>query len=200
MIAVIDYGVGNIRSVMNALGRLGCEAKLTGDVAEIMSSDKVILPGVGDCAQAMYGLRESGLAEIVPQIKVPVLGICVGLQMMCRHSEENDAQGLGIFPTDVLRFDGSLKAEDGSAIKIPHMGWNALRELRGDLFRGLDEGSFVYYVHSYYPQICDYTIARSNHGVVFSGALARDNFYGCQFHPEKSAAVGEKILDNFLKL
>lgn len=194
MTVVIDYGVGNIRSVLNAFGRLGCELLLSSDRQTILSADHVILPGVGDCAVSMHNLRESGLAEIVPQIKAPVLGICVGLQLMCRGSEEGDARCLGIFPTDVVKFHPQAD------LKIPHMGWNSISNLKSSLFDGVDEGSFVYYVHSYYPQLCDCAVATSTHGVEFCGALHKDNFYGCQFHPEKSSAVGEKILDNFLKL
>lgn len=194
MIAVIDYGTGNIRSVLNAFGRLGCEPVLTSDPAQILAADHVILPGVGDCSVAMHNLRESGIAEIVPQIQVPVLGICVGVQMMCRHSEEGDADCLDIFHTDVVKFTPA------PGLKIPHMGWDRISSLKGPLFKGLDEGAFVYYVHSYCPGLCDDTIAVSEHGLQYSGALGRGNFYGCQFHPEKSAAVGEAILKNFLAL
>lgn len=194
MIAVIDYGIGNIRSVLNAFGRLGCEPVLTSDPAEILSADHVILPGVGDCSVAMHNLRESGLAETVPQIQAPVLGICVGVQMMCRHSEEGDVDCLDIFHTDVVKFTPA------SGLKIPHMGWDRISSLKSPLFKGLDEGAFVYYVHSYCPGLCEDTIAVSEHGVQYSGALGRGNFYGCQFHPEKSAAVGETILKNFLAL
>lgn len=194
MIAVIDYKTGNIRSVMNALGRLGCEAVLTSDKDAILSADHVILPGVGDCAEAMHNLEVSGLAELVPQITSPVLGICVGLQLMCCRSEEGGVRCMGIFDTDVVRF------EETPGLKIPHMGWNSISNLKTDLFKGIDEGSFVYYVHSYYPQLCPQAIATTGHGVEFCGALGKDNFYGCQFHPEKSASVGERILENFLKL
>lgn len=194
MIAVIDYGTGNIRSVLNAFQRLGCEPLLTSDPELILSADHVVLPGVGDCSVAMHNLRDSGLADVVPSITSPVLGICVGLQLLCRHSQEGDVDCLDIFHTDVVKF------APAPGIKIPHMGWDSIRGLRTGLFDGLDDGSFVYYVHSYYPELCDSAIAVTDHGVPFCGALGRDNFYGCQFHPEKSAAVGERILKNFLSL
>lgn len=194
MIAVIDYRTGNIRSVMNALRRLGCDAELTSDPVRILSSDHVILPGVGDCSEAMRNLRESGLSDVIRKISSPVLGICVGMQLMCRRSEEGGTEGLGIFPTDVVRF----VPEPG--LKIPHMGWNSISNLKSELFNGVDEGSYVYYVHSYYPVMCDCAIATSIHGTEFCGALKWNNFYGCQFHPEKSSSVGTTIIENFLKL
>ena len=194
MIAVIDYKTGNIRSVMNALGRLGCEAVFTSNRKEILAADHVILPGVGDCSEAMHNLRESGMAELIPQLTVPVLGICVGMQLMCRHSEEGSTDCLGLFRTDVVKF------APAQGLKIPHMGWNRITGLRTPLFDGIDEGSFVYYVHSYYPELCADAIATTVHGTEFCGALAHDNFYGCQFHPEKSASTGMKIIDNFLNI
>ena len=195
MIAIVDYDAGNIRSVVNALGRVGVsDAVLTADRAKLRAADKVILPGVGEASTAMKALQDCGLAEFIPTLTQPVLGICVGAQLMCRRSEEGDARCMGIFQADVRRFDPVLGE------KIPHMGWNSLSSLRSPLFAGLPEESFVYFVHSYYPEICADTIAVSHHGVDFSAALSRDNFFACQFHPEKSGAVGERILKNFLSI
>ena len=190
MIAIVDYGVGNIRSVVNALSRAGvAEPVLTADRELLSKADKVVLPGVGDASCAMEALRDCGLAEFIPTLKQPVLGICVGMQLMCRRSEEGNVDCMGIFDTDVAE-----------GLKIPHMGWNSISGLRTDLFNGLKEGSYVYYVHSYYPQLCGDTVATTTHGVAFSGALARGNFYGTQFHPEKSGEVGAAIIKNFLAL
>ena len=195
MIAIIDYDAGNIRSVGNALQRLGAEYELTADPARILAADKVILPGVGNAARAMENLRARGLCELIPSLRRPVLGICVGLQLMCRDSEEGPTQGLGIFDTRVRRFVDSPEA------KVPHMGWNAIGNLDSKLFKGLEDGSFVYFVHSYYPALCPDTIATCRHGEqLFSAALKYENFYGTQFHPEKSGSVGAAILRNFLAL
>lgn len=195
MIAIVDYGVGNIRSVINALNRAGvAEPVLTADRNLLLKADKVVLPGVGDASCAMAALKDCGLAEFIPTLTQPVLGICVGLQLMCRRSEEGDVQCMGIFDTDVVRF------QPCEGLKIPHMGWNSISGLKTGLFKDLKEGSFVYYVHSFYPQLCGDTIATTTHGVAFSGALARDNFYGTQFHPEKSGEVGAAIIKNFLEL
>ena len=195
MIAIIDYDAGNIRSVGNALQRLGAEYELTADPTRILAADKVILPGVGNAARAMENLRERGLCELVRGLRRPVLGICVGMQLMCRDSEEGPTQGLGLFDAHVRRF---AEAPD---IKVPHMGWNALGNLDGKLFRGLPAGSFVYFVHSYYAGLGPDTIATCRHGqTLFSAALKYENFYGTQFHPEKSGSVGAAILQNFLAL
>ncbi len=195
MIAIIDYDAGNIRSVGNALQRLGAQYELTADPARILAADKVILPGVGNAARAMENLRERGLCELIKGLRRPVLGICVGMQLMCRHSEEDDAQCLGIFDTDVLRFRATPDA------KVPHMGWNSISNLDGKIFKGVPEGSFVYFVHSYYPALCTDTIATCRHGdTMFSAALKYENFIGTQFHPEKSGPAGARILRNFLAL
>ena len=195
MIAIIDYDAGNIRSVGNALQRLGAEYELTADPARILAADKVILPGVGNAAEAMASLQERGLCELVKTLRRPVLGICVGMQLMCRDSEEGPTQCLGIFDAHVRRF---AEAPDA---KVPHMGWNALGNLDSKLFKGLSGGSFVYFVHSYYPGLCPDTIATCRHGEqLFSAALKYENFYGTQFHPEKSGSVGAAILQNFLAL
>ena len=195
MIAIIDYDAGNIRSVGNALQRLGAEYELTADPASILAADKVILPGVGNAAEAMAHLRERGLCELVRSLRRPVLGICVGMQLMCRDSEEGPTQALGIFDAHVRRFTETPDA------KVPHMGWNALGNLDSKLFKGLEGGAYVYFVHSYYPGLCPDTIATCRHGDrLFSAALKYENFYGTQFHPEKSGPVGAAILRNFLAL
>ncbi|MBO4571386.1 MAG: imidazole glycerol phosphate synthase subunit HisH [Bacteroidales bacterium] len=195
MITIIDYGSGNICSVENALSRLGAEYELTADPARILQADKVILPGVGNAAAAMENLREKGLCEVVRSIRRPVLGICVGMQLMCRSSEEGPVSCLGIFDTEVKRF---VETPDA---KVPHMGWNSLGNTEGKLFKGLPKESFVYFVHSYYAGLCPDTIAVCSHGgVMFSAALRYENFYGTQFHPEKSGTAGELILSNFLAL
>ena len=195
MIAIVDYGVGNIRSVVNALARAGvAEPLLTADRELLRKADKVLLPGVGDASCAMAALADRGLAEFIPTLAQPVLGICVGVQLMCRSSEEGDVACMGIFDTDVVRF------QPAEGLKIPHMGWNSISGLKTPLFKGLDESSYVYYVHSYYPRLSGDTIATTTHGVDFSGALARGNFYGTQFHPEKSGEVGAAIIKNFLEL
>ena len=195
MIAIIDYDAGNIRSVGNALQRLGAEFELTADPARILAADKVILPGVGNAAEAMAHLRERGLCELVRSLRRPVLGICVGMQLMCRDSEEGPTQALGIFDAHVRRFTETPDA------KVPHMGWNGIGNLDSKLFRDLPNGSFVYFVHSYYAALCPDTIATCRHGAqLFSAALKYENFYGTQFHPEKSGPVGAAILRNFLAL
>ena len=194
MIAIIDYKMGNLRSVENALKRLGAEFCVTADPAVIRSADRVLLPGVGNAAEAMHNLREAGLVEVIRSLRRPVLGICVGMQVMCRHSEEGDVECLNIFDSHVKRF---TPAPD---FKVPHMGWNQISNLESKLFKDLDGGSYVYFVHSYYPELCSDTIATSTHGKMFSAALKYENFYGTQFHPEKSGDVGERIIANFLKL
>ncbi len=194
MIAIIDYKMGNLRSVENALRRLGAEFTVTADAATIASADRVILPGVGNAARAMDNLRAAGLPDVIRSLRRPVLGICVGLQVMCRDSEEGDTPCLGIFDSHVRRFSTA----DG--LKVPHVGWNQIGNLESKLLRGLKGGSYVYYVHSYRADLCPDTIATTNYGGLFSAALKYENFYGTQFHPEKSGDVGEQILRNFLNL
>lgn len=194
MIAIVDYSTGNIRSVINALGRIGAkDVVLTSDPALIASAERVILPGVGDASESMAALKASGLDECVKALKQPVLGICVGMQLMCRHSEEGNVDCMGIFDCDVRRFVPQ------PGLKIPHMGWNSIADLRTPLFDGIPEGAFVYYVHSFRPDLCADTICRTDHGGEFSGALSHGNFYGTQFHPEKSGSIGEIILRNFIE-
>ena len=195
MIAIVDYGVGNIESVGNAVARAGAQYILTSDPSEILKADKVILPGVGNAAEAMVNLSERGLDSLVKSIRKPVLGICVGMQIMCRFSQEGNAACLGIFDTRVKRF--SLESGD----KVPHTGWNTVSNLDSKLFRGIESGSYVYFVHSFYPGLCTDTVATTSYaGVMFSAALKYENFYGTQFHPEKSGDVGHRILENFIKL
>lgn len=194
MIAIIDYKTGNLRSVMNALNRLNAEFVLTADPEEIKRADRVILPGVGNAAEAMHNLEESGLIPVILSLRKPVLGICVGMQIMCRHSDEGDVKCLGIFDAFVKKFEPS------GELKVPHTGWNRIANLESKLFKGLDAGVFVYYVHSYYAGLCSDTIATTRQGILYSAALKYENFYGVQFHPEKSGETGERILKNFLEL
>lgn len=193
-VVLIKYNAGNIQSVLYALERIGIAAVVTDDHEQIRSADKVVFPGVGEARSAMESLKENNLDELIKDLKQPVLGICVGMQLLCRHSEERDTQGLGIFDADVKRFP------DAPAVKVPQVGWNTIYELRSGLFSGLADNSYIYYVHSYYAGLSEQTIARSAYGVEYSAALHRDNFYGVQFHTEKSAAAGEQILRNFIEL
>ena len=195
MIAIIDYEAGNICSVENALSRLGATYELTASPEVIRKADKVILPGVGNAAKAMESLQQSGRDEVIARLRQPVLGICVGMQLMCRGSEEGPVECMGLFDTWVKRF---TEAPDA---KVPHMGWNSIGNLESKLFKGASESSCVYFVHSYYPGLCTDTIATCRHGsTLFSAALRWENFYGTQFHPEKSGSVGSAILQNFLAL
>ena len=196
MIAIIDYDTGNLRSVCNALERIGAEYCLTDDPSVIAQADRVLLPGVGEASTAMRKLHERGLCDVIRSLEVPVLGICIGMQLMCRHSEEGDVDCLGIFDADVRKFE----ADPASGVKVPHIGWNSLSDLRTGLFDGLTDGDFVYFVHSFAADVCDDTIAVSDNGRRFSAAMHKENFYGAQFHPEKSGSVGEKILRNFMNL
>ncbi|HHM02856.1 MAG TPA: imidazole glycerol phosphate synthase subunit HisH [Caldithrix abyssi] len=192
MIALIKYNAGNTRSVMNALNRLGAEYILSDEPRVIHEADKVIFPGVGEASGAMAYLRERGLDETITALKQPFLGICLGMQLMCAFSEENDTPCLGIFPEKVRRFP-----PDGN---VPHMGWNNLQQPRGELFRGIGETENMYFVHSYYVESGPHTAALCEYLLPFSAALQKDNFYGVQFHPEKSAGGGQKLLRNFLEL
>lgn len=191
-IVIIDYGAGNIQSIKFAIKRLGFEAILSNNEAEIKAADKVIFPGVGEASSAMRMLRQSKLDLLIPTLKQPVLGICLGMQLMCAKSEEGDTTGLGIFDAPVIKFNNS--------VKVPQIGWNQISELSSPLFRDIKELEYVYLVHSYYVAKCDETIATSEYGVKYSTALKKDNFYGVQFHPEKSSNAGEQILKNFLEL
>lgn len=199
MIAIIDYSTGNLRSVENALRRLGAEWILTSDPSVLLSADKVVLPGVGHAGEAVTRLRDLGLDKVIKDIRRPVLGICVGMQVLCRHTEEGDIDGLGIFDAKIKRF----RPSPGSGDKVPNMGWSRIANLESRLFRGMKGGEWVYFVHSYHAPLCPDTIATSRFGeenIMFSAALKYENFYGTQFHPEKSGDTGETILKNFLEL
>ena len=192
-IAIIKYNAGNIQSVLYALERIGVEAVVTDDPVQIQNADKVIFPGVGEASSAMQYLRERKLDEVIKNLKQPVLGICLGMQLMCKHSEENDTDCMNIFDVAVKRF-----STNDPFVKIPQMGWTNIYDLKTNLFRDVPENSCIYLVHSYYAGLCDETIATCNYVQPYSAALQKDNFYGVQFHPEKSADAGERILKNFL--
>jgi glutamine amidotransferase len=191
-LVIINYGAGNIQSIMFAIERLGFKAVLSNNLDEIKAADKVIFPGVGEASSAMKMLEESGLDSLIPTLKQPVLGICLGMQLMCNYSEEGDTKGLGIFDVDVIKFT--------SKVKVPQMGWNTIYNLKSDLFKGIAENEYMYLVHSFYAPLCKETIATTNYELEYSSALENDNFFGTQFHPEKSGDVGEQILNNFLNL
>ena len=191
-IVIINYGAGNIQSIKFAIKRLGYDAILSSDVSEIQNADKVIFPGVGEASSAMKKLTDSGLDKLIPTLKQPVLGICLGMQLMCHSSEEGNTTGLGIFDVDVVKFN--------SKVKVPQIGWNQINKLKSSLFKGVTENEHIYLVHSFYAPLCKETIAECSYGTDYSAALHKDNFYGTQFHPEKSSDVGEKILDNFLNM
>lgn len=197
-IVIIKYNAGNIESVNNALNRLGVSAEITADKDKIRKADKVIFPGVGEASTTMEYLRKHKLDELIVSLKQPVLGICLGLQLMCSYSEENDTNCLGIFDEKVKRF--IPKSGEEFITKVPHMGWNAIYDLKSDLLKDIQENEYVYFVHSYYAEKSEHTIASCNYILPFSAALHKDNFYATQFHPEKSGDVGAKILQNFLKI
>lgn len=191
-VAIVEYNAGNVASVRNALRRLGTEPIITGDFEELKSADKVIFPGVGEASSAMNFLKEKGLDQVIPNLKQPVLGICLGQQLMCNQIEEGNTVGINIFDVNVKRFPSSGI--------IPHMGWNTVFDLESPLFKGVSEIEDVYFVHSYYCELSECTIAKCDYILPYSAALQKDNFYATQFHPEKSSGVGVKILSNFLKL
>jgi glutamine amidotransferase len=191
-IVIIDYGAGNIKSIQFAFKRLGYEAILTSDPELIKAADKVIFPGVGEASNAMQKLKASGLDKVIPNLKQPVLGICLGMQLLCNHSEEGDTKGLGVFDVEVRKFT--------KAVKVPQMGWNKITNLKSDLFTDIAEGEYMYLVHSFYAEQCSETIATTNYETNYASALQHNNFYGVQFHPEKSGFIGSKILENFMNL
>ena len=194
-LSIIQYNAGNIQSVLYALERLGVTATVTDDPVFIQASDKVIFPGVGEASTAMAYLKERNLDQLIVSLKQPVLGICLGMQLMCQHSAENDTNCLGIFEEQVLAFKATEKTN-----KVPQMGWNNIMNLKTDLFNGVPENSFAYFVHGYYAGLGDNTIATTDYIHEYSSGLHKNNFYGVQFHPEKSAEVGEQIIQNFLAL
>ena len=191
-IIIIDYGAGNIQSIQFALQRLGYEGILSSNINDIQAADKVIFPGVGEASSAMKKLRESGLDQIIPNLKQPVLGICLGMQLMCNATEEGNTTGLGIFNVNCVKFS--------KAVKVPQMGWNNICNLESELFNGILEKEYMYLVHSYFAPKCAETIAITDYDLEYSSALRKNNFYGTQFHPEKSGKIGEQILKNFLSL
>lgn len=192
-VAIVKYNAGNTASVANALIRVGVEPLITDDSEVLRSADKVIFPGVGEASTAMAHLRERGLDEVIRSLRQPVLGVCLGMHLLCSSSDENDTECLGLLPYRVRRFAGG-------GIKVPHMGWNPITDLRGPLFGGIVNGEFVYFVHSYFVELGDHTTAACSYGEKFTAALSYENFHAVQFHTEKSGAVGELILENFLNL
>ena len=194
-IAIIDYNAGNVQSVQFALERLGVDSFLTNQSEEIAKADKVIFPGVGEASTTMQHLKNLGLDKMIPQLKQPVLGICLGMQLLCEHSEENDTPCLGIIPQRVVRFQ-----PENANIKVPHMGWNTISNLKSEIFSEEISEEFVYFVHSYYVELGKHTIATTDYVQPFSAALQKDNFFATQFHPERSGSVGAKILENFVKI
>lgn len=195
-VAIVKYNAGNIYSVVNSLRRLGVEPLLTDNAEQISSADRVLFPGQGEARVAMTYLKEHNLDAVIKNLKQPVLGICIGQQLLCRHSEENDTDCLGIFDADVLKFRPE-RHED----KVPAMGWNDLYNFKSPLFRNIEKNdSYVYFVHSYYVPVCEYTIAEADYIQPYSAAINRGNFYATQFHPEKSGAVGAQIIKNFLEI
>lgn len=191
-VAIIDYGAGNIQSLQFALNRLGVQGLLTADVDQLLTADKVIFPGVGEASSAMRKLNASGLQHLLPTLTQPVLGICLGMQLMCNSTEEGMTQGLGIFDVAVKRFSAK--------VKVPQMGWNTISNTKGPLFDGIDDKEYMYLVHSYFAPSCSNTIAETNYDGAYSTALQKDNFYGVQFHPEKSSKAGSQLLQNFLSI
>ena len=194
-ITIVQYNAGNIQSVLYALERLGVTASVTDDPAMIQAADKVIFPGVGEASTAMAYLKERNLDQLIVSLKQPVLGICLGMQLMCKHSAENDTNCLGIFEEQVMVF----KATENTT-KVPQIGWNTITNLKTELFNGVSENNFAYFVHGYYAGLGENTIATTDYIQAYSSALHKNNFYGVQFHPEKSASVGEQIIQNFLSL
>lgn len=192
-VAIVKYNAGNVRSMANALSRIGVDAVITDDPIELRRASHVIFPGVGEASSAMRYLRERGLDKVLGSLTRPLLGVCLGMQLACAISEENDTRCLGKIPESVRRFTSS-------ELKVPHIGWNTITGLSSPLFDGVADGSYVYFVHGYYVETSERTIATCSYGVDFAAAIREDNFYGVQFHPEKSGAVGQSILENFLRI
>lgn len=191
-LVIIDYGAGNIKSIQFAFQRLGIDAILSNNPEEILQADKIIFPGVGEASNAMTKLKESQLDKLIPSLVQPVLGICLGMQLLCKHTEEGDTEGLGVFDVDIKRFSNQ--------VKVPQMGWNTIGNLKSDLFSGIENNEYVYLVHSYYAKQCKEAIATTNYELNYASALQHENFYGVQFHPEKSSVSGGQILKNFINL
>lgn len=195
-VVLIKYNAGNIQSVKFALNRLGIEPIVTDNITEINSADKVIFPGVGEASSAMNYLNEKELDKIIKNLKQPVLGICLGMQLLCKHSEEGDTNCIGIFDAEIKKFNFGNNSE----LKVPQIGWNKIFDLKSDLFKGIKENNYMYFVHGYYANLCSDTIAVTDYGLNYSSALNKNNFFGVQFHPEKSADDGQTLLENFIKL
>jgi imidazole glycerol-phosphate synthase subunit HisH len=193
-VVIIKYNAGNVQSVMYALERIGVSYKLTDDVQEILAADRIIFPGVGEASTAMNSLRNNGLDKLIPQLTQPFLGTCVGMQLLCKYSEENDTSCLGVFDIDVKKFPAQKD------FKIPQTGWNDIYNLHSPLLDGVPENAFVYYNHSYYAPICAYTIAKTDYILEYSAVLQKDNFYACQFHSEISGDIGQRVFENFMRL
>lgn len=201
-VSIIKYNAGNIQSVLFALERIGVNAIVTDDYEELKTSDKIIFPGVGEASSAMKHLREKSLDGVIVNLKQPVLGICLGMQLMCKHSEEGDTDCLGIFDNTVKRFFSPFEggAQRVGNVKVPQIGWNTIHDLKTNLYKGIKENEYMYFVHSYYAEISEYTIAKTNYGIEYSSSLQKNNFYAAQFHPEKSSDAGQQLLENFIKL
>lgn len=191
-VSIIKYNAGNVQSVLFALERIGINATVTDDIAILKSSDKIIFPGVGEASSAMQFLREKKLDDVIVDLKQPVLGICLGMQLMCKSSEEGNTECLGIFDNQIKLFTGD--------IKVPQIGWNTIYDLKTNLFEGIKENEYMYLVHSYYAEISNHTISKTDYGIKYSSSLQKNNFYGVQFHPEKSSDAGQQLLENFIKL
>ena len=191
-VSIVKYNAGNVQSVLFALERIGVNAIVTDNIEELNSSDKVIFPGVGEASSAMKYLKEKNLDELIVNLKQPVLGICLGMQLMCKYSEEGNTNCLGIFDNNIKLFKGD--------IKVPQIGWNNIYELKTNLYQGIKENEYMYFVHSYYAEVSEYTIAKTNYGIEYSSSLQKNNFYAAQFHPEKSSDAGQLLLENFIKL
>lgn len=194
-VSIIKYNAGNIQSVLFALERIGINATVTDDIELIQKSDKVIFPGVGEASSAMNYLRENKLDEVIRSLTQPVLGICLGMQLMCQHSEEGSTNCLGVFDNNVKLFPSNMKQ-----IKVPQIGWNTIYDLKTNLYKSIKEDEYMYFVHSYYAELGEHTIAKTTHGLEYSSSLQKNNFYGAQFHPEKSSDSGQRILENFINL
>lgn len=202
-LAIIKYNAGNIQSVLNALERLGVQGEVTDNAENIKAADKVMFPGVGEASTAMKSLQQNHLDIVIKELKQPVLGICVGMQLLCKHSEENNTDCLGIFPIQVKQFPitplSIFNGEGhGVRLKVPQMGWNTIYDLHSALFKSISSNSYIYNVHSYYAEDSEYTIAKCKYGIEYAAAIKKNNFYGVQFHTEKSADVGDQIIRNFL--
>lgn len=197
-IVILEYGAGNVRSVYNAVKRVHSNVLITSDLKEIATADKVIFPGVGHALTAMTQIRAYGLDKLLPTLEVPLLGICLGMQLLMKSTDEGETKGLNCIDGNVVQMDNKIYREQG--LKVPHMGWNRVYHNGSPLFKGIESGAYFYFVHSYYLPVVESTIATTNYSNIFSAAVAKGNFYGCQFHPEKSSEQGEQLLNNFLTL